>query len=57
VEELRNMRGFKGVIFDLDETLVDTRMLASYREKQNWSLCYDNVRHTSLYENVDVLLK
>ena len=51
------MRKYKGIIFDLDETLVDTTMLSGFRESRNWSLCYANINKTLLYENVDVLLK
>ncbi|TCI28209.1 HAD family hydrolase [Exiguobacterium sp. SL-10] len=51
------MTKYKGIIFDLDETLVDTTMLTGFRESRNWPLCYTNIHRTLLYDNVDVLLQ
>jgi HAD superfamily hydrolase (TIGR01662 family) len=44
---------FKGVILDLDETIIDTRCLKKYRDRRDWTSCYKNFQMTSLYTDVE----
>lgn len=43
------MGNIKGVIFDLDETLLDTSLLKAMRDKGDWKSCYTNVGLTQFY--------
>jgi len=42
----------KGVIFDLDQTLVDTSKLESFRDRRMWSYVYSNFSLTAVYPSV-----
>lgn len=43
----------KAVIFDLDQTLVDSKHLESLRRARNWSLVYSKIPSISAYEGID----
>lgn len=47
----------KGVIFDLDLTLVDTTCLEDARHKRNWREAYNMIPHTSMYAGIRVALE
>lgn len=47
----------KGVIFDLDLTLVDTTCLEDARHKRNWREAYNMIPHTSIYAGIRVALE
>ncbi|NHM31284.1 HAD family hydrolase [Neobacillus terrae] len=47
---------FKGLIFDLDETLVNTTCLKNFRDSGNWRSCFSNIHRTELYPFVEELL-
>lgn len=47
----------KGVIFDLDLTLVDTTCLEDARHKRNWREAYSMIPHTSMYAGIKVALE
>jgi len=47
----------KGVIFDLDLTLVDTTCLEDARHKRNWREAYKMIPHTSMYAGIRVALE
>lgn len=42
----------KGIIFDLDETILNTISLKTYRDKRDWNSCYNNVHLTTIYEDL-----
>ena len=42
----------KNVIFDLDQTLVDTSFLETYRNTRNWKGAYNNIPHCRLYNEL-----
>lgn len=42
----------KYIIFDLDMTLVDTSCLDDYRHNRQWSLAYQNIPNTRLFEGM-----
>lgn len=44
------------MIFDLDETLIDTRCLKRFRDNRDWSSCYENAINTVHYQNGEILL-
>ena len=46
----------KGVIFDLDMTLVDTSSLKQLRTKRRWPQVYDRLDETKLFEGVSNLI-
>ena len=43
----------KGIIFDLDQTLVDSNIAKSYRSARNWNTVYSLIRKFVLYEAYD----
>lgn len=47
---------FKGVIFDLDETLINSSSLKLYRDKRDWRSCYDNVGNCTVYDYLEDFL-
>ncbi|MEK3854064.1 HAD family hydrolase [Cytobacillus sp. FSL H8-0458] len=50
------MEHIKGIIFDLDETLIDTKSLKQFRDRGQWKSCYENVKHTIHFDNGEILL-
>lgn len=46
-----------GVIFDLDQTLVDSSPAEQYRAIRNWSMIYSKIPSFVLYEGVRELLQ
>jgi len=47
---------FKGIIFDLDMTLVDTSSLLTMRDQRLWNQVYQNISKTKIYDGVLNLL-
>ena len=47
----------KGVIFDLDQTLVDTSISEGYRRDRNWSKVYGLTSSFQLYDGISIVLK
>ncbi|RJS59181.1 HAD family hydrolase [Bacillus sp. PK3_68] len=43
------MNHIQGVVFDLDETLLDTSSLKPMRDKRDWKTCYRSVNLTQHY--------
>lgn len=43
----------KGIIFDLDQTLVDSNVAKPYRSAHNWSIVYSLIPKFILYEAYD----
>jgi len=48
--------GYKGIIFDLDMTLVDTSCLEELRSQRLWSKVYSEIKNTTIYEGVPELI-
>lgn len=46
----------KGVIFDLDLTLVDTTILENARKMRNWHEAYRLIPYTSMYAGIQEVL-
>ena len=46
----------KGVIFDLDQTLVDTHELESFRDKRMWNYVYRALDRTYVYPKIYELI-
>ena len=46
-----------GLIFDLDQTLVDSRPAEQYRTSRNWSMVYSKIPSFELYEGIRELLQ
>lgn len=46
----------KGVIFDLDLTLVDTTILENARKMRNWHEAYGLIPYTSMYAGIQEVL-
>ena len=44
------------VIFDLDQTLVDTQSVQSLRDSRQWKLIYNMVNQLPVYENIHQLI-
>lgn len=44
------------VIFDLDQTMVDTRSLESLRRSRNWSMVYSSFDQTVLFDGIRHLI-
>lgn len=42
----------KNIIFDLDQTLVDTSVLESYRCTRNWKSAYNNIPQCRIYSGM-----
>lgn len=47
----------EGIIFDLDETLVDTQAVLPFREGRNWGKAIRNLHQTTVYPGVKEMLK
>lgn len=47
---------FKGVIFDLDETLINSSSLKSYRDRREWRYCYENAGICNVYDSLEEFL-
>tara|TARA_E500000178_G_scaffold220927_1_gene217993 strand:+ start:277 stop:789 length:513 start_codon:yes stop_codon:yes gene_type:complete len=45
-----------GIIFDLDQTLVDTSFVQHYRDSGQWKMVYENLHETKPYNQIDDLL-
>jgi phosphoglycolate phosphatase-like HAD superfamily hydrolase len=41
---------YRAVIFDLDDTLVDTSMLASLRDERRWGECFARLGDAAAFE-------
>lgn len=48
--------GRAGVIFDLDDTLVDTALLRPFRDRRDWSGAKRSVARSTLYEGIAATL-
>ena len=46
----------KGIIFDLDQTLVDSNVAKPYRSAHNWSIVYSLIPKFILYTVIVSLL-
>lgn len=46
----------KGVIFDLDQTLVNSSALEEYRSKRDWQYTYNNLHLTNLFNGIQEIL-
>ncbi|SFW84046.1 HAD family hydrolase [Chitinophaga sancti] len=45
-----------GLIFDLDQTIIDSSLAESYRSARNWSAVYSTIGNFTVYEGiVDIL--
>lgn len=47
----------KSIIFDLDQTLVDTSTLKVYRNTRNWKEVYCNIHNCYLYDGMTEVFK
>ncbi|PDX93000.1 hypothetical protein COM78_20345 [Bacillus thuringiensis] len=47
--------GYKGLIFDLDNTLIDTDSLRGFRDSRQWQSCYQNLHNTAAICHMDIL--
>jgi len=48
---------FKAVIFDLDQTLVDSKHLKKLRDSRQWSEVFKNIDSIKPYPLIDEILK
>lgn len=48
---------FKKIIFDVDQTLVDTSCLEQERKKRNWSKVYQLIPQAQLYDGMQQILE
>lgn len=46
----------KGILFDLDQTLVDTSSLYGLRKQRNWRVVFERIHLTKLYPGIKELL-
>lgn len=46
----------KGVIFDLDQTLVNSSVLEEYRSRRDWQYTYNNLHLTNLFDGIQEML-
>jgi HAD superfamily hydrolase (TIGR01662 family) len=46
----------KGIIFDLDQTLVDTRPVEQFRDERNWNKAIRNLPRTSVYPGIPEII-
>lgn len=46
----------RAIIFDLDQTLVDSRHLENLRKRRQWSFVYQKIPTISAYEGIDEIL-
>lgn len=44
---------YKGIIFDLDQTLIDTSIAESDRKQKNWSVVYSLIPKFKIYEGIN----
>ena len=42
----------KGIIFDLDQTIVNTQLVLQYRESRQWAKAINNLYQTSVYPGI-----
>lgn len=47
----------KGVVFDLDDTLVDTALLRALREARRWKEAVARLHETRLFDGIDELMR
>lgn len=47
---------YKGIIFDLDQTLIDTSIAESHRKLRNWSVVYSLIPRFKIFEGIDDVL-
>ncbi len=47
---------YKGIIFDLDMTLVDTSCFEELRNQRLWSQIYSNTKNTKIYDGISELV-
>ena len=45
------------VIFDLDQTIVDSSVLENLRHERKWGQVYEDISRCHLYEGIDLLLQ
>lgn len=48
---------FNKIIFDVDQTLVDTSCLEQERKKRNWSKVYQLIPQAQLYDGMQQVLE
>ncbi|WP_273321184.1 HAD family hydrolase [Vallitalea guaymasensis] len=46
----------KGIIFDLDQTLIDSSIALTYRSKRQWKKVYDMIPKFEVYEGINELI-
>lgn len=51
------MNGVKGVLFDLDQTLVNSRLVETLRDQGQWEEVYRKIPECSLYPGVSEIIK
>nr|WP_153735284.1 HAD-IA family hydrolase [Aquibacillus halophilus] len=51
------MKVYEAIIFDLDQTLIDTSALKKWRDERSWDECYNHLQLTSIYPHVQSLLQ
>ena len=44
---------YKGIIFDLDQTLIDTSISESHRKLRNWSVVYSLIPKFKIYDGIN----
>jgi len=52
----KHLADCKGIIFDLDDTLVNTSMLLEMRKSRAWSTVYNNIHQTKIFDGIADLL-
>jgi HAD superfamily hydrolase (TIGR01549 family) len=45
-----------GIVFDLDQTLVNSALAAQHRKNRNWQKVYSTIPQFTIYEGVDEVL-
>jgi HAD superfamily hydrolase (TIGR01549 family) len=50
------MKRHKGIIFDLDMTIVDTSSLLKLRKNRQWRRVYANIKATNTYSGINELI-
>ena len=48
---------YKGIIFDLDQTLVDSKIAEQFRRERNWSKVYSLIPSFILYDGLNDVFK
>lgn len=46
----------RGVIFDLDETIINTSILKVFRDRGEWNTCYQKASHCYVYDHMTEIL-